>query len=96
MTLVLGNYSSPSNSPSVGLCPGCFSLRFLVEGSARVGGGVPIFSRARAFTADAALKGLGLRRFAAISVARAVRILSALLQDSVRAWSIPAICAMLY
>jgi hypothetical protein len=71
-------------------------LRFLVEGSARVGGGVPIFSRARAFTADAALKGMGLRRFAAISVARAVRILSALLQDSAHAWSILAIYAMLY
>jgi hypothetical protein len=54
----------------------------LVEGSARVGGGVPIFSRARAFTADAALKGFGFCRFAAISVAGAVRILSALLQDS--------------
>jgi hypothetical protein len=57
---------------------------------------MPIFSRARAFTADAALKGMGLRRFAAISVARAVRILSALLQDSVHAWSILAFYAMLY
>jgi hypothetical protein len=71
-------------------------LRFLGEGSARVGGGVPIFSRARAFTADAALKGTGLRRFAAISVACAVRILSTLLQDSLGAWSILAIYAMLY
>ena len=92
----LGNYSSPSNSPSVGLCRGCFSLRFLVEGSARVGGGVPIFSRARAFTADAALKGLGFGRFTAVSVGSAVRILSALLQDSVHAWSTHAIYAMLY
>jgi hypothetical protein len=71
-------------------------LRFLAEGSARVGGGVPIFSRAAAFTADAALKGMGLRRFAAISVARAVRILSALLQVPLHAWSILAIYAMLY
>jgi hypothetical protein len=71
-------------------------LRFLVEGSARVGGGVPIFSRARAFTADAALKGMGFGRFAAISVARALRILSAPLEDSVHAWPILAIYAMLY
>jgi hypothetical protein len=42
---------------------GDFTLLFLVEGSARVGGGVPIFSRAAAFTADAALNGFGLRGF---------------------------------
>jgi len=42
---------------------GDFTLLFLVDGSARVGGGMPIFSRAAAFTADAALNGLGLRGF---------------------------------
>lgn len=48
---------------SVGLCLGDLAVRFLFEGAARVGGGVPIFSRAAAFTADAALNGLGLRGF---------------------------------
>ena len=47
----------------MGLCFDDFDLRFLLEGAARVGGGVPIFSRAAAFTAAAALKGLGLRGF---------------------------------
>jgi len=42
---------------------GEFAVRFFTEGSARVGGGVPIFSRAAAFTAADALNGLGLRGF---------------------------------
>ena len=49
-------------------------MRFLLEGSVRVGGGVPIFSRAAAFTARAALNGLGLRRFAAIFLFRIIAI----------------------
>jgi hypothetical protein len=47
---------------------GDFDLGFLVEGSARVGGGVPIFARAAAFTADAVLNGLGLRGFDGIAL----------------------------
>jgi len=47
----------------VGLCFRTVALRLLVEGTARVGGGVPIFSRAAALTADAALNGFDLRRF---------------------------------
>jgi len=42
-------------------------MRFLAEGSARVGGGVPIFWRAAAFTASVALKGLGRDRFDGIA-----------------------------
>jgi hypothetical protein len=38
-------------------------LRCLFVGTARVGGGAPIFSRAAAFTAEAVLKGFGLRSF---------------------------------
>ena len=47
----------------MGLCFDGFTLRFLLEGAARVGGGVPILSRAAAFTAADALNGLGLRGF---------------------------------
>ena len=56
-------YSAASRKsfPSVGLCFSDFVLGFLVDGSVRVGGGVPIASRAAAFTAEAALNGLGLR-----------------------------------
>ena len=64
-------YSLSSNSfPNVGLCFEDFALRFLLEGSARVGGGVPIFWRAAAFTAAAALNGLGWRRFDGIAFLR--------------------------
>ena len=52
----------------MGLYFGDLNLLFRVEGSARVGGGVPIFARAAAFTADAALKGFGLRGFDGIVV----------------------------
>jgi hypothetical protein len=49
------------------LCLGFWLFVFLVAGSARVGGGEPIFSRAAAFTAEAALNGLGFRRFAVMT-----------------------------
>ena len=45
----------------MGLCLGDFSVRFFTDGSARVGGGVPILSRAADFTAADALNGLSLR-----------------------------------
>lgn len=48
---------------SVGLCFSDFVLRFFSAGSARVGGGVPMASRAAAFTADAVRNGFGLRGF---------------------------------
>ena len=38
-------------------------MRLAIDGVVRVGGGVPIFSRAAALTAEAALNGLGLRSF---------------------------------
>lgn len=41
-------------------------MRFAFDGAARVGGGVPIFSRAAAFTAEAVLNGFGLRGFEGI------------------------------
>src|ERR1019366_6385465 len=58
-----GDYS-PASSRSffrVGLCLSCLSFRFLLAGSARVGGGVPIAWRAAALTAEAARNGFGLR-----------------------------------
>ena len=56
------NYSpSFSSFDNVGLCLPDFAFRFLSAGTARVGGGVPMASRAAAFTADAALNGFGLR-----------------------------------
>jgi len=42
---------------------GDFAVRFFIEGSVRVGGGAPIFSRAAAFTAVDALNGFGFRGF---------------------------------
>jgi hypothetical protein len=42
------------------------ALRFAFDGVARVGGGAPIFARAAAFTAEAALNGFGLRGFEGI------------------------------
>jgi len=45
---------------------GDFAFRCFVVGVARVGGGAPIFSLAAAFTAEAALKGFGLRGFEGI------------------------------
>jgi hypothetical protein len=53
---------SVSSFDKVGLCFCDFALRFFFSsGSARVGGGAPMASRAAAFTADAALNGFGLR-----------------------------------
>jgi hypothetical protein len=60
--------SSPSSFSNVGLCLGDFAVRFFTEGSVRVGGGAPIFSRAAAFTAVDALNGLGLRGFDGMDV----------------------------
>ena len=54
---------SPASSRSflsVGLCLSALSFRFLLDGSARVGGGVPSASRAAASTAEAARNGLAL------------------------------------
>ncbi len=54
---------SPASSRSffkVGLYLFCLSFRFLLTGSARVGGGVPIAWRAAALTADAARNGFDL------------------------------------
>jgi hypothetical protein len=51
-----------SNLDNVGLCFSDFALSFFFSaGWARVGGGVPMASRAAAFTAEAALNGFGLR-----------------------------------
>src|ERR1035441_10504656 len=74
--IVEENYS-PASSRSlfrVGLCLSCLSFRFLLAGSVRVGGGVPIARRAAAFTADAARNGLGLRILdGTIRLSRSVR-----------------------
>ena len=70
-------YYSPASPRSlfrVGLCLSCLSFRFLLAGSVRVGGGVPIARRAAAFTADAARNGLGLRILdGTIRLSRSVR-----------------------
>ena len=62
--------SSPSNFSKVGLCLGDFAARFFIEGSVRVGGGAPIFSRAAAFTAVDALNGFGFRGFDGMALLR--------------------------
>lgn len=66
--------ASPRSLFNVGLCLSCLSFRFLLAGSVRVGGGVPIARRAAAFTADAARNGLGLRILdGTIRLSRSVR-----------------------
>lgn len=60
--IVEENYSPASLRSlfNVDLCLSASSLRFLLAGSVRVGGGVPIAWRAAALTADAARNGFGL------------------------------------
>ena len=66
--------ASPRSLFNVGLCLSALSFRFLLAGSARVGGGDPIAWRAAAFTADAARNGLGLRILdGTIRLSRSVR-----------------------
>jgi len=49
---------------------GDFATRFFIEGSVRVGGGAPMFSRAAAFTAVDALNGLVFRGFDGMALLR--------------------------